>query len=361
MKIYYDGESDFNDVVLVAATGTASELFVNDQWTAAATVDGNQETAGVETSYVGVDAFDSTTAAFAAMSGTFNGTLTLNGIDPGSAYDVDLTAGNAGNVTVNLVGDLELPAPSEANVTIGTLTGAAGDEIVLNSEGNGNGNLIVKDGSFGGVISEGALAGNLEKTTAGTLTLSGANTYTGATTISAGVLSAQNDTALGTAAAGTTVADGATLNITNTVTIAEAVTITGTGDSTNGAINNDGTNTLSGAITLAGASEIQSDSGTLTLSGGITGAAQNVTFDGAGDTTVTTTGITTTTGTLTKNGAGTLSLNTANTYTGQTTVSAGILALNNGAADNTTIVGDGSLGVAGSEFRHPDHRWHPAQ
>ena len=48
MKIYYDGESDFNDVVLVSASGTATDLYVNDQWTAAATVDGNQETAGVE-------------------------------------------------------------------------------------------------------------------------------------------------------------------------------------------------------------------------------------------------------------------------------------------------------------------------
>ena len=130
LMLFYDG-GDGNDVVLVSASGTATDLYVNDDWTAAATVDGNQETAGIETAYVGVDAFESIADAFAAQPG-YTGDVTLNG---GTYASVDLTA-IAGGDTVNLVGDLEAPVPVEADVTIGTLTGSAGDSIVLNSEGS---------------------------------------------------------------------------------------------------------------------------------------------------------------------------------------------------------------------------------
>ncbi len=92
----------------------------------------------------------------------------------------------------------------------------------------------------------------LNKTTAGTVTLSGANTYTGATAISAGVLNIQNASALGTIAGATTVSSGAALQIQGVITtLAEGLTLNGTGISNDGALRNiSGNNTYAGAITL---------------------------------------------------------------------------------------------------------------
>ncbi len=60
------------------------------------------------------------------------------------------------------------------------------------------------------------------------------------TIISAGVLTAANDTALGTTASGgATVADGAALQLSGPITIgAEALTLNGTGISSGGALRN---------------------------------------------------------------------------------------------------------------------------
>src|SRR5204863_9944359 len=97
---------------------------------------------------------------------------------------------------------------------------------------------------------------------------------------------------------------------------AEALTLNGTGISSDGALRNiSGANSYGGDITLGSASRINSDAGTLTLSGAIGGATQNLTVGGSGNTTLS--GIIgTTTGSLTKDGSGTVILSGANTYTG---------------------------------------------
>ncbi|HYA46200.1 MAG TPA: filamentous hemagglutinin N-terminal domain-containing protein, partial [Burkholderiales bacterium] len=187
----------------------------------------------------------------------------------------------------------------------------------------------------------------LTKQGTGTLTLSGANTYTGATTVSAGVLDIQNSSALGSTGAGTTVASGAALQIDGSgLTIAEPLTLNGTGVGAGGALRNlANSNTVSGAITLASASRINSDAGTLTISGGgISGAGQALSVGGAGNTTLNT-DIGITTGTLTKDGAGTLTLNAATSYTGLTTVSAGTLSYGVSNALNT-----GAVAVSGGTW-----------
>jgi fibronectin-binding autotransporter adhesin len=170
--------------------------------------------------------------------------------------------------------------------------------------------------------------GALVKQGAGVLTLTGANTYTGATNINAGVLNIQNATALGTAAGGTTVASGAALQTQGGITVTgEALTLNGTGTSNDGALRNiSGNNTWTGGVTLGSASRINSDAGTLTLSGNIGGNTQNLTVGGAGNTAISGV-IGTTTGSLTKDGAGTLTLSGANTYTGATNINQGTLAL----------------------------------
>ena len=81
-----------------------------------------------------------------------------------------------------------------------------------------------------------------------------------------------NNSALGTGAV--SVANGSTLQITDGRTLANAITINGNG-AVNGAIDsNPGTGntaTLSSALTLGSSSTVSSDSGTLALSGGVTG------------------------------------------------------------------------------------------
>ncbi len=174
------------------------------------------------------------------------------------------------------------------------------------------------------------------------------------TTVSVGSLNIQNATALGTADAGTTVASGATLQLQGGITVAdEALTLSGTGVSAGGALRNiSGNNTYSGAITLGAATRINSDAGTLTLdSATAITDAQNLTFGGAGATIVST-ALQTGAGTLTKDGAGTLTLTAANTYTGQTTVSAGSLNIQNAdalgtAASGTSVTSGATLQLQG--------------
>ena len=170
------------------------------------------------------------------------------------------------------------------------------------------------------------------KNGSGTLTLSGNNTYAGVTTINNGVLNIQNSNALGGTGSGTSVVSGAALSIQNGITTAaEALTLNGTGILGGGALRNiSGTNTYAGAITLNSATRINSDSGMLDLNvtagSAITGANQDVTFGGVGNVTVSD-AITTGSGSLTKDGNGTLTLSASNTYTGNTTINAGTLAL----------------------------------
>ncbi|MDD4869536.1 MAG: DUF2341 domain-containing protein [Kiritimatiellae bacterium] len=260
---------------------------------------------------------------------THKGTLYYTGIAIATARALSISAGG---------GELD-------NVGLGTITFAAAQTIA-----NSTGLFTIggdRDVTVNSVI--GAGSGGLTMDGSGTLTLTGANTYSGATTINAGVVNIRNATGLGTTAGGVSVASGAALQLQGGITVgAEALTLNGTGVSTDGALRNiSGNNTYQGAITIGSATRINSDSGLLTLDvasgNGITGAGQNVTFGGEEDIIVADP-IATTTGTLTKDGMGTLTLSGANTYSGVTTVNAGILKFTNNASAATTslVVSAGS-------------------
>ncbi|MEI6073004.1 MAG: autotransporter-associated beta strand repeat-containing protein, partial [Verrucomicrobiae bacterium] len=243
------------------------------------------------------------------ISGTnvWQGTVTL-----GSAARINSDAGS-------------LTFDTAANSITGT------QNLTLGGAGNG---------TVGGNITTGT--GTLTKDGAGTWTLKGPNTYTGLTTVSEGVLNIQNTTALGTTANGTSVTGGAALQIQNNITVgAEALALNGTGIASDGALRNiSGTNVWQGTVTLGSAARINSDAGSLTFdtaANSITGT-QNLTLGGAGNGTVGG-NITTGTGTLTKDGAGTWTLKGPNTYTGLTTVSAGVLNIQNTTALGTTAAG----------------------
>lgn len=139
----------------------------------------------------------------------------------------------------------------------------------------GSGSLAFSLGSssdWGGVITG---SGNVVKSGAGLLNVSGVNTYTGATSISTGILKLGHASALGSSS-NVVVASGAALDLAGFSPGALPLTLSGSGVSSSGALYNSSTTatslTYSGAITLAADASIHGGTAALTLSGAINGA-----------------------------------------------------------------------------------------
>ncbi len=227
---------------------------------------------------------------------------------------------NSDTGTLNITGDIVNDGNQTLTVTDGQLHGVGGN-VAISGVISGSG-ALAKTGAEGSI-----------------LYLAGANTYTGETIISnsgygsgpgannGGIINITNASALGTTAGGTTVEIGAALEIQNNIAVgAEALTLSGNGVDSGGALRNiSGNNSWAGQITLDHAAMINSDSGLLTLTGGITGA-HDLALGGAGNITVSST-IATGAGSLTKDGSGTLTLTGYNTYTGSTTINAGTVSI----------------------------------
>jgi autotransporter-associated beta strand protein len=308
------------------------------------------------------------------LSGNNTSTWTAGILDVRGGETVLANAGAAGNASVQFGGASTLSA-SVSGVQIrggldfssfaGNLGSATNTNDILVSGAVNLGTTtrtitVSNNTTFSGNVTNTA---GLSKAGTGTLILSGNNTYTGNTSVTAGVVRASHANALGTTGNGTIVSNNAALELTGGISIgAEALSVTGSGISSTGALRNiSGANSYGGVITLAGATTIGSDAGTLTLSSGssITGSNTNLTFVGAGNITIND-AIATGTGTLTKNGTGTLTLAGSNTYTGTTTINAGVLRLNSatalpggieatGGTSNLYIDG-GVLGLGAGDF-----------
>jgi fibronectin-binding autotransporter adhesin len=213
----------------------------------------------------------------------------------------------------------------------------SGQELIINTfQGTLNVDMVLATGSNG-----------LVKTGAGTLVLSKAGTYTGTTHINQGTMRLTNASGAGTTG-GITVHNGGALELANDISVAaKATNIRGTGISNAGALRNlSGDNSYAGAITIgAGGARINSESGTMTLTGGVvTSVLNDVTFGGAGDTIASTTAISGAGG-LAKDGAGRLTLSTTNTYTGSTIISGGVLELaGTGSINSSSGITVGSAG-----------------
>lgn len=249
-----------------------------------------------------------------------------------------------------LSGNPIILGPGLAGITDSVASG--GNTIALDIRLDATREIIVTNTAETLTIS-GRIAGvgGINKEGTGKVVLSGANTFGGILKINVGVVNAQHSTALGTIATGTEVVGGAALELQGGITISyEALALRGYGVSTGGALRNvSDSNTFGGLITLssAGGTEIASDSGTLTLTGGMTGTFPLI-IDGAGNVTYDKTPIAIAGGTITKNGAGTLRYNFPNTYTGLTTVNAGTLlyGVNNAILSGAITVTGGTLDIA---------------
>ncbi|MDT8390352.1 MAG: autotransporter-associated beta strand repeat-containing protein [Lentisphaeria bacterium] len=233
-----------------------------------------------------------------------------------------------------------------------TITGTTG----LLSPTNGNGQSLGINVYQGTLTLDVAIANgssNFVKTGAGTLIMNKARTtYNGATYLLEGATRMAHESALGTGTV--TVNAGAALELSNDITVGatKALSLNGVGVSNGGALRNySGSNTYGGPITIgASGARINSDTATsLNLTGGVvTAYTRDVTFGGAGDTTVSTTGISGA-GSVIKDGAGTLTLDADNTYTGATAVNGGTLLVSGNGTINQT---SGVTIASGGTFRY---------
>ena len=218
----------------------------------------------------------------------YSGGLTVNG---GTfSYNSTAVAGALGSGNITLGGGTLNYTGSTAQSITNNITLTAATSSTLN---NANSTITVS-GTIGGT-------GNLIKSGAGTLTLSAANTYNGTTTVSQGTLSTDAANRIWDSSA---------------ITVASGATFLLGGNETVGSIAGAGNYSIAGfTLTVGG------DNTSTAVSGNITGAS----------------------GALTKIGAGTLTLSGANTYTGNTTVTLGTLALgaNNVISDSSNLIING--------------------
>ena len=284
-------------------------------------LDLNGQTIGAEGLTITGTGVSSSGAIFnsSASAATWSGNIT-----PSSSSTIKATSGS-----ITLSGGIDL---NNSAATSRTLTLDGTSEIIV------SGNI---SNSFAGST------GSLTKTGSGTVTLSGANTYSGTTKISAGTLLLSGTSALstnGVIAGSSSAADNSTLRLagggnyvlsafgstndngnniifTNSSGSAATLTFTAATNYVTRSFDNSGGRTVVNQSTNLG----------LIFNGAVdigSTTSNNVTFGGAGNTTVK--GVIFNTNTavvrgLTKTGTGTLSLEGANSYNGPTTVSAGSL------------------------------------
>jgi fibronectin-binding autotransporter adhesin len=282
-----------------------------------------------------------------------SGQLDLNGFNQ-TLNSVTLTAGPIFSATIDTgSGTLTLGGDVTVNANVGTYTLVSPSAMI-----NGNLNLGTAPRTFtvnqalhpaelrinANLTGTGSAA--LIKAGAGDLVLAGINSLPGATQLSAGTLALTADTALSTAGLSVTGAsflrpEGGPLTLTRPIQIGNTFNLTLIGDQNL---------TLAGSVTLAGATGTMTDSMNAAATTTISGTVQAGTVAGTLTVNTTVLGVATTiSGTvvngsgalsLTKGGNGSLVLSNANTYTGTTSVNAGILRIT-----NNTALGSGATTV----------------
>jgi len=364
----------------LTVTGTGSSAITGDittgtgtltkSGTGTLTLSGNNTYSGATAVTAGVLNIQSGTALGATTAGTTisnnaalqleggitvgNETLTLTGTGVGATGALRSMAGDntwSGNLV--LTGNTRIGTDAGSLTILGGISGATRTLTVVGA---------------GDTFLNGALtttSGGLVKLGTGTLTLSGANTNTGATTIGSSGGTSGGTLRLGASnilANATTTIFGGTLDLDGFNETIGALTLGGGAAGTTAAVTTGtGTLTLGGNVTytatnnpegaiISGQLNLGSANRTITvndsaaagldlaINASITATNRNLTVTGAGTSAITG-AITTGTGALTKSGTGTLTLSGNNTYSGATTVSAGVLNIQSGTALGATTAG----------------------
>lgn len=325
VSLLADGASNtFATTIAFDQRNSSTGLVVNIGNTGAGTGGG---TATNATTYV--DKF-----SFIANQGTTGGTNGASAININDGYTLKVGAVQIAAVANNITNTKAQLAPVGGSMEVtGTVQQDSGnpvatDNVILQLAGTSSGNLIsgniLDAADYTDLSNLNARELALNKINTSTWTLSGANTYTGGTAITGGTLTFLNTNAkasTGTHAfsAGTTLGLG--------VSGANAFTSTDVDNAFSGTMTGNLSNVTVAATTNVG---IDTTNGDFTYSSDITGSPTRG---------------------LSKLGQNTLMLSGTNTYTGNTTVSAGILnttkalALAGYTTSGKVIIDGGTLGV----------------
>ena len=351
------GDTTFNDAV--GDSIALSDITIDtNEFTAAAMTAGNLNltnsgTGGITGIIANASEVD-TLALIKAGAGTL--TLSANNTFTG---DTTITTGTL-TVTGTLADTTDVSVASgatyklEVSDTIGSISGqgtvSVGDDFSFDAVVLTVDHSTAKTFSGNLIIPIGMEAHGFVKLGSGTLTFTTANTDAdGDITVTGGVLSITHNEALGNTT--TTVNSGAALHLSNNITVDAGIRLNGSGVSNNGALRSvSGSNTLTQWLLLETDTEIQVDSGSSlaisptdhyssAITGTYVGNNRHLTLDAQG-----TLGISKNINiggkNLTKTASGTLTLSATNTYTGDTTISAGTLKLTGNLNSATDLVID---------------------
>ncbi len=293
-----------SDVVISGAIATTSGTLTKTG-SGTLTLSGTNTYTGVTTLSAGVLDLQSSAALGTAAGATSVASGTAILVD-GSGLSIaePVTLNGTGISGAGALRNLANSNTWSGAVTLGsasTVT-SAGGTFTISATVATAGFVLTIDGSGATIKSTGAISGigSLTQTAVGGLTSTVANTFSGATNINAGTFKVGIANAIGSISA-MTIASGATFDLNG---FSDAVgSLAGAGSVTN-------TGASAGTLTSG------ANNGSTTFSG--------VASDG------------TSAVLLAKSGSGTLTLSGTNTYTGNTTVSAGVLDLQNSAALGTT-------------------------
>jgi len=241
-------------------------------------------------------------------------TLTLSGVLSGGAGNLEKIG--AGTLVLSNTGN-EAASASDTTVTAGTLQISNDDQLSSGTLRLNGGTLAITGATTIDNTVVLAFASTSTINTSANATLSGALsgvatlTKTGASTLTLAGSSSGHGGAVNVSAGGLTLSGGSALGDTSALTLAAGTTLTVAGTETIGSLAGAGSTTLNAALAAGG------DNTSTTYSGVLSGSFG-----------------------LAKTGTGTLTLTGGNTYSGDTNVTAGTLALNQvgGTLSDTTAV-----------------------
>ena len=282
---------------------------------------------------------------------TLSGTNTYSGNTSVSAGTLDLSNGLALQNSTLATGGAGIvfdTSVSSHAFTLGGLGGSASLALQDNSSPAPLAVALTVGGNNAGTTYSGMLSngGSLTKIGTGTLVLNGSNTYTGGTTVLAGTLQL-GDGAVSNGYVQGNILNNATVAFANPTPQTWSNLISGSGSLVKlgaGSLIVNASNTYTGGTTVS-AGTLQLGDGALN-NGSVPGnIADNAALAFANPNAQTYSGVISGNGSLVKLGATMLTLSGTNTFSGNTSVSAGTLDLTNGLALQNSTLATGGAGI----------------